>query len=84
MERMLTSVQKTDARCPICYKTYVIDEVEQLATHMKRCYTARALERYIDQHDYKDKTVAERLEILQDVGNRVNYEISRYLIDHVD
>ena len=84
MERMLDNVQKLDARCPICYKTYVIGEVERLASHMKRCYTARALEHHIDQHGYKNKTVAERLEMLQDVGNRVNFEISRYLIDHVD
>jgi len=84
MERMLDNVQKMDARCPICYKTYTIGDVENLASHMKRCYTARALEQHIDQHDYKNKTTAERLKMLQDVSNKINYEISRYLIDHVD
>ena len=84
MERMLDNVQEMDARCSICYKTYAIGEVEQLALHMKRCYTTRVLEQHIDQRGYRDKTVAERLEILQDVSNQINFEISRYLIDHVD
>ena len=84
MERMLDNVQNMDPRCSLCYKQYVLDDVEQLATHMKRCYTARAMELHIDRHGYKNKTVAERLKVLQDVCDQVNFEISRYLIDRVD
>jgi len=84
MERMLGNVQNMDPRCSLCYKQYALGDVEQLATHMKRCYTARVLKLRIDQHGYKNKTVTERLKILQDVSEQVNFEISRYLIDHVD
>lgn len=81
---MLEGVQNMNPRCSLCYRTYRVGEVEQLAIHMKRCYTARIIEQHVDQHGYKNKTVAERLEILQHVGDQVNFEISRYLIDHVD
>lgn len=84
MDRMLEGVQNMDARCPLCYKTYVLGEVEQLATHMKRCYMSRSLEQHIDTHGYSGKSTEERLAMLQDVGERVNYEITRYLIDHAD
>ena len=84
MDRMIYSVKSHEPRCPVCYDTYSTTQVEQLASHIKRCYTARNLEHYINTSDYNQKTTTERLAMLQEIGNKVNYEISRYLIDHCD
>lgn len=84
MSRALSSIEHKKPRCPCCYKQYDNDDVDLLTLHLKRCYMARTLEHRMDTHDYTNKSIDQRHDMIEQVCIDVNLEISKYLNDLVD
>ena len=83
VKQLTTNLENGDNTCPICFKELGdVDDYKYILSHMKRCYCLNKIENKISILP-SDISADMKAQIIEEVTNKTEIEISNYLMDYL-